>query len=89
MLHRSRRERPEQHVVIDFAGWYGVFAILGAYALLSLGYLAANDIWYQMLNLTGAVGLGLEALFRKDYQPTILNLVWALIACIAIFRVLF
>jgi len=72
--------------LIDVAGWYGVFVILGAYALLSWGFLVPSDIWYQILNLTGAVGLGLEALFRKDYQPTILNLIWALIAVFAILR---
>ena len=66
--------------IINIFGWYGVAAILGAYALLNFGILEARSIIYQLLNLTGAIGVGVDALNDKDWQPVVLNLVWAVIA---------
>lgn len=61
-------------------GWYGVLAILLAYGLLSFNLLSAHSYTYQLLNLTGAVSLIIEAGSKKDYQPVTLNFVWAAIA---------
>ncbi len=70
--------------IINIFGWYGVAAILGAYALLNFGILEARSIIYQLLNLTGAIGVGVDALNDKDWQPVVLNLVWAVIAIVSI-----
>ena len=70
--------------MIQGFGWYGVAAILGAYALLNFGTLEAKSIIYQLLNLTGAVGVGIDALNDKDWQPVVLNLVWAVVAIVSI-----
>ena len=68
----------------EIAGWYGTFAILGAYALVSFSYVSASSILYQLLNLTGALGIVVVSLRRKVYQPAVLNIFWALIALLAI-----
>ncbi|TSC59671.1 MAG: Uncharacterized protein LiPW15_691 [Parcubacteria group bacterium LiPW_15] len=70
--------------IINIFGWYGVAAILGAYALLNFGMLEARSIIYQLLNLTGAMGVGVDALNDKDWQPVVLNLVWAVIAIVSL-----
>ena len=70
--------------IINIFGWYGVAAILGAYALLNFGMLEVKSIIYQLLNLTGAIGVGVDALNDKDWQPVVLNLVWAVIAIVSI-----
>lgn len=72
---------------ISLIGWYGVLAILVAYALLSFNLIGAHGYTYQVLNLTGALGLVIEAASKKDYQPTALNIVWALVAIIAIIKI--
>ena len=69
-------------------GWYGVIAILAAYALLSLGMLHGNDLAYQILNLTGAIGVCYDAYKQKNWQPAVLNFIWALIAIIALVKFL-
>lgn len=71
----------------DALGWYGVIAIISAYALVSFSVLSATSIWYQLLNATGAIGIALISFRRKTYQPGILNVVWALIALFAMVRI--
>jgi len=70
--------------VSGILGWYGVVATILAYILVSFSILSGTNIWYQILNLTGAVGVTIETFYRKDYQPFWLNLIWAVIALTAI-----
>lgn len=65
-------------------GWYGMGAVLIAYALISLNVLQSNNLTYQLLNLTGAVGLVIAALTKKDYPPAILNIIWSIVAIVAL-----
>jgi hypothetical protein len=74
--------------LISIVGWYGVIAIVGAYVLVSLGAVAAKSLTYQILNLTGAIGIVIEAATKKDRQPVVLNVVWALVAFVAIVQLL-
>ena len=77
----------QRHTVQNI-GWYGVIAILLAYGLLIFGVLNMDSIWYLMLNLTGAVAIAYEAGSKKDRQPMVLNIIWALVAVVAIIRLL-
>jgi hypothetical protein len=70
-------------------GWYGAAAILGAYILLSFHVLAPDSFWYQGLNATGAIAIVIDAWKDHNYQPVVLNLVWAGIAIAALVRVWF
>ena len=70
----------------EIVGWYGVGAILLAYLLNSLGIINSSNYWYVILNLTGALGIVIDAWRQKNYQPVILNLVWAFIALFALLR---
>lgn len=76
------------HKIIEIVGWYGTIAIVGAYALSSFGVLRSTDLLYQLLNFTGAIGIVAETLSKKDYQPGVLNIIWSLIALIAILKIL-
>lgn len=73
--------------ITEILGWYGVVAILGAYALLSLNILSSHSLWYQGLNLTGAIGIVIDAWDDKNTQPAVLNVIWAIIAFIAIIKI--
>lgn len=73
---------------IELVGWYGVLAILAAYALVTFNVIHAKSYPYQALNLTGALGLFAEATSKKDKQPAVLNVVWAVIAVIAIVQLM-
>jgi len=73
-----------KHRAVSILGWYGVLAILSAYGLLSLGLIESRSITYQILNLTGAATLAYETINKRDFQPAVLNVVWALIAAVAL-----
>lgn len=73
---------------IQIVGWYGVAAIVLAYLLNSFGVLDSHSLSYQLLNLSGALGLICEAASKKDTQPVALNIVWSAIALIAIINIL-
>lgn len=69
-------------------GWYGALATLSAYFLVSFGLADPKDMRYQLLNLTGAIGLGTICYFKKTYQPLFVNIIWAIIALLAIGAIL-
>ncbi len=77
------------HPVVQALGWYGVIAIVTAYALASFSVLAPRDWQFQLLNATGALAMILEGSQRKDWQPVVLNVVWATIAIISLIRSFF
>ncbi len=77
-----------KHFLLELLGWYGAAAILGAYALVSFGFLPPDSVLYQALNGTGAVGIVAVSLAKKAYQPAALNAVWTVIALVAIVRLL-
>lgn len=74
--------------ISGWLGWYGVAATIIAYLLVSFLILAPTSIWYQTLNLTGALGVTIETYYRKDYQPFWLNLIWAAIALVALINLI-
>src|SRR5260221_13061492 len=80
--------RNEQKI-IEIIGWYGTIAIVSAYALSSFGMLRSSDFLYQLLNFTGAIGIVIDAFSKKDYQPGVLNVIWAVIALVAVVKILF
>lgn len=72
---------------INFLGWYGLVTVVGAYILVSFSLMAPTNLIYQLLNFTGSIGITIETYYKKDYQPFWLNLIWALIALIAMVSV--
>ena len=75
-------------VLISAAGWYGTFAIIGAYALLS-AKLLDQGFTYQLLNLSGGIGIVLVSAAKRAYQPMVLNIVWSVIGAASLVRLLF
>lgn len=71
-------------LLIEVIGWYGMVAVLGAYALVSFGTIKSDSIIYQLLNLTGALGVAVISIRQKAKQPAALNLVWAVVAFVAL-----
>jgi hypothetical protein len=78
----------KEKIIDEALGWYGTFAILLAYALVSLGILSSQTFIYQILNGTGALGIVYISFKKRAYQPGILNIIWAIIALIALIKLL-
>lgn len=71
---------------IDIVGWCGAALLLAAFALNSFGYLGRTDAAYQLMNLFGAIGIALQAYKRRAFPAAALNIVWAIIAIVALLR---
>ena len=78
----------KRNIVAEMFGWYGMFAIVFAYALLSFNIIGSNSFTYQILNLTGALGVIYISYKKKVFQSVFLNTFWAIIAGIAIINIL-
>lgn len=74
---------------VEVIGWYGVCAILLAYILNSLNVISSSNIIYSFLNLTGALGISIDAWKQKNYQPVVLNLIWAFVAALTLVKLFF
>lgn len=77
-----------KQVIDETIGWYGTVTIIGAFAMVSFEVLAPTSLFYQILNGTGALGIVYISFKKKAYQPGVLNVIWAVIAGIAIIRFL-
>lgn len=78
----------KKNTIINILGWYGVAAILSAYILLNLNVVSSQSMSYQLLNVTGAICIAYDSFKDKDYQPVVLNIIWAIVAVIAIVKIL-
>ena len=76
----------KKNLKAEIAGWYGAVAILLAYILVSFELIAANGAVFQLLNLTGAIGIIIIAAYKNVKQSVVLNIFWAGVAIVALFR---
>ncbi|MCA9389883.1 hypothetical protein KC571_00605 [candidate division WWE3 bacterium] len=80
-------QSPQSSKILEIFGWYGTVAIIGAYFLNSFQIIAATDLSYQLLNLTGGFGIIAISWHKKVFQSVALNIIWSFIAIIAIVRI--
>ncbi|HVZ67207.1 MAG TPA: hypothetical protein VG917_03000 [Patescibacteria group bacterium] len=72
----------------NILGWYGALATLSAYFLVSFSIMGPKDLTYQILNLTGAIGLATICYYKKTYQPLFVNIIWGVIALLAAINII-
>lgn len=65
-----------------FLSWVGVLIILGAYILNVFGLVETKSVIYLLANVVGSIFILGHAFHRRDYQPAILNIIWAVVALI-------
>jgi hypothetical protein len=68
----------------ELIGWYGAAALLTGYALISFGTLNPRGFVYQLLVLTGSLGITVVSQHKRNVQPALLNAVSAVIAVLAL-----
>ncbi len=71
-------------LVAEVFGWYGAAAILLAYVLVSFKVVHTSGYVYQLLNLTGGIGIVVISVIKKAEQPAVLNTLWSIVALVAI-----
>jgi hypothetical protein len=72
--------------LIDLIGWIGSVEVIAAYGLNSYQKIKSDSIYFQVLNLTGGVFLIINTIYYHAYPSAFINVVWVIIATIAIAR---
>ncbi len=71
-------------LLVEIIGWVGSIEILLAYGLNSYQKIKSDSLIFSLLNLTGGLLLILYTVYKEAFANTFVNLVWVLIALIAI-----
>lgn len=71
----------------DILGWIGMILVLLAYTLLSTNKIE-NSKLYQALNLIAAILMAIGLFPTKAWFSFTLQIIWALIALIAIIKII-
>lgn len=82
-------QKSSTNIWAEAAGWYGTVAIVLAYMLVSFKVIESDSLPYQLLNLTGALGIVAVSLVKRVKQPAVLNMFWAAIAFVALLSIIF
>jgi hypothetical protein len=72
---------------VEVVGWAGALLILAAYLLLSMGRLTGRSAIYQAMNVAGAAGFVVNGWWHRAVPSASLNVVWALIGGVALWRI--
>jgi hypothetical protein len=75
-------------LLIDIIGWIGSLEVIAAYGLNSYQKIKSDSIIFQLLNLTGGIFLIINTIYYSAYPSAFINVVWVVIASIAIIQLL-
>jgi len=71
---------------LEIIGWIGSLVILLAYGLNSYQRIRSDSLTFSLLNLIGGLFLMIYTIYKDAFANTFVNLVWVIIALIALGR---
>jgi hypothetical protein len=71
-------------LIVDIIGWIGSIEVIAAYGLNSYQKIKSDSLLFQFLNLTGGIFLIINTIYYSAYPSAFINVVWVIIASIAI-----
>jgi len=74
--------------LIDSIGWIGSVEVIAAYGLNSYQKIKSSSLLFQLLNLTGGIFLIINTIYYSAYPSAFINVVWVIIASVAIFQMI-
>ena len=73
-------------VFIQAVGWVGTALIVLAYFLVSGEHVNGKSRIYQLMNLGGAIGVGINVFHQQAWPALALQITWAIIAIVSLVR---
>lgn len=73
-------------ILINVAGWIGMALLIGAYALVTAGWLHGPGLTFQLMNLIGGGALMVNSAYYGAWPSAVLNLVWVAIGLVGLTR---
>ena len=74
--------------VIEALGWLGAVLLVIAYAIVSSERVHGRSKLYQSLNITAGVLLGVNTAWHHAWPSMVVNVIWVIIAAVALMPVL-
>lgn len=65
-------------------GWVGTFLLILAYYLVSNKKVSGTSSFYQLLNLFGALFVGVNVFYQQAWPAFTLQIIWGIIAIISL-----
>ena len=78
--------KKQMNTLWELGGWIGVVLILVSYCLLSLGFIDGDNTLYHILILAGSTLVASISFSKQNYQPFVLNIIFAILAIVALVR---
>jgi hypothetical protein len=72
--------------LIQILGWIGTVLILAAYFLVSNKKVNGDSAIYQLMNLFGVIGVGINVFHQQAWPAVALQVVWGIIAIFALIK---
>jgi hypothetical protein len=73
-------------LLIQICGWVGMALVIGAYYQVSAKKLDPAGRTYQLLNIIGSVGVGVNVFHQQAWPAVALQVVWGAIGIAALVR---
>ena len=70
------------NTLVEILGWIGSVLIVGSYALIITGRLAATSKRYVLANIMGGLFFVVNTYFHQAYPSMFVNIVWVIIAIV-------
>lgn len=73
-------------MIIQTVGWIGTALIVSAYFLVSYNYVTSQSAIYQLMNLFGAICVGVDVFRKKSWPALTLQIIWGIIALVSLIQ---
>ncbi len=73
-------------VFFEMCGWAGMLLIVSAYAMVSFKKIKPTALSYPLMNLFGALGVGINVFYKQAWPAVALQVVWGAIGIYAIIK---
>lgn len=74
-------------MLIEIIGWIGTILLITAYLLISLEKVNGTNKLYQLMNLAGAVAIGIKAFSNSTWQVVTVEIFWGAVSILALARI--
>lgn len=71
-------------MIVQIIGWAGAVLVILAYVLVTSDKIEGESKLYQVLNLFGAVGVGVSVFQQKAWPALAIQVVWGVVALMAL-----
>ncbi|MBI5421449.1 MAG: hypothetical protein HZA35_04050 [Parcubacteria group bacterium] len=74
------------NLFLQIVGWLGTTLIVLGYFFVSSNKMKGTSATYQLLNLCGAIFLGIDMARHQTWSGVTLQIIWGAIALLSLFR---